>query len=173
MPDTKLLWRLTGAHLKRPDPPSWLVAADHLEEYGDGRASLWRRRGLYYPTLRRLFDEVAVIDPAVCGHRPFYPAFGRPTNERFREIRLGSVIVSMWKQRVRHGRGHHDDSIVAHILRPDRTWVRSYLLDGPLIWESRRVRRRLRVAYIDLRVRRRLLRFIDEHGHDFDEEARP
>src|SRR5262249_25136360 len=130
-----------------------------------------------------LFDEVAAGEYAVSGTTSEIIALDPPfglTNERFREIRLGSVIVSMWKQRMRMrlGQNRDDNTVEVRILRPDRTLVRGprgllgyhlrYVLADCFLSDSDPIR-----AYIDLGIRRGLLKIIDVHGHDFDEEARP
>lgn len=50
--DARKLRQLTWAHLKRPDPVSWLLAADLLEESGlDAEAAKWRWRAESLPAL--------------------------------------------------------------------------------------------------------------------------
>lgn len=55
--DAKKLRQLTWAHLKRPDPFSWLLAADLLEENGlDEESAKWRWRAEGLPALQQAID---------------------------------------------------------------------------------------------------------------------
>jgi hypothetical protein len=57
----KKVYDLTYAHLLRPDPVNWLVAADLLEEDGQEElATRWRRRASLLEPLRAAFVAMKV-----------------------------------------------------------------------------------------------------------------
>lgn len=67
--DAKKLRQLTWAHLKRPDPFNWLLAADILEESGmDEEAAKWRWRGESLPALEYAIETRAELRRVTFGH---------------------------------------------------------------------------------------------------------
>lgn len=79
--DARKLRNLLWAHLKRPDPFNWLVAADLLEEHGrDEEASKWRWRGHSYPALVYAIETRRELRQKHDDDRPVHFLIGTPGN---------------------------------------------------------------------------------------------
>lgn len=63
-PNDALYRAFVKNYLSKPDPVAWLAAADYLDEAGGSEGAyahasqVWRKRGEWYPALKKPLDEV-------------------------------------------------------------------------------------------------------------------